>query len=354
MRRAAAIVGLVIAVAGCGRVDPPVPPEHVAPQAPTDIHAAVVDHALEVGWTLPRRRADNARLRTLSTLHVFRAEDTGAGEIKPALMSRGRIAGYAEVATIRMSDPAPAVLAGDRMTVVDRSSLTPGRRYTYVVLAEDAQGRVSVPSLRVWATLIAAPDAPADVRAVPGDREVRLDWHPPDRLLDGTAPAEPLVYEILRAASPDAPLALIAATPSGAVTFVDRGVDNERAYAYAIRAVRSSEETVARGPLSERVSATPVVMTPPTAPTDLVAIPSEGTVRLVWMPSPELDVARYLVYRAREGGPLERVGSTTPPATTFTDRDVPSGRWRYAVSAQDRSSRANESTRSAEVTVTVP
>jgi hypothetical protein len=42
------------------------------------------------------------------------------------------------------------------------------------------------------------------------------------------------------------------------------------------------------------------------------------------------------------------------PGTTYTDREVPAGRWRYAVSAQDTSSRANESTLSGEVTVVVP
>jgi hypothetical protein len=48
------------------------------------------------------------------------------------------------------------------------------------------------------------------------------------------------------------------------------------------------------------------------------------------------------------------VGSVQPPATTFVDRDVPPGRYRYAVTAQDTSARANESTRSNEVAVTVP
>jgi hypothetical protein len=106
--------------------------------------------------------------------------------------------------------------------------------------------------------------------------------------------------------------------------------------------------------MSARVSAMPVDTTPPKPPAELVAIPSQGAVRLAWIGSPDLDVARYVVYRAREGGALERVGSTAAPGTTFTDRDVPAGRWRYAVSAEDGSSRANESARSTEVTVTVP
>jgi hypothetical protein len=77
-------------------------------------------------------------------------------------------------------------------------------------------------------------------------------------------------------------------------------------------------------------------------------------VRLSWTPGVEADLGTYVVYRARESGPFLRVGSVRAPASTFTDRDVPSGRYRYAVTAQDTSVRANESARSNEVTVTVP
>ena len=76
--------------------------------------------------------------------------------------------------------------------------------------------------------------------------------------------------------------------------------------------------------------------------------------RLSWAPSPERDVAGYVVYRATEAGALARVGSTTVPTTVFVDRDVPPGPYRYAVTARDAGARANESARSNEVTVSVP
>ena len=66
------------------------------------------------------------------------------------------------------------------------------------------------------------------------------------------------------------------------------------------------------------------------------------------------DVGAYVVYRAAGGGPFVRVGSVQPPATTFVDRGVPPGRYRYVVTAQDTSTRANESARSNEVAVSVP
>jgi hypothetical protein len=330
-----------------------VAPERVSPQPAADLSAVVVDRGIELGWTLPTRRADNARLRDLAVMHVFRTEDDGTGDPKPALVAGGRVAGYAEIAAIRLGDPAPAVVTGSRMTFVDPGATTPGLRYSYVVLAEDARRHVSPPSARLSVTVIAAPRAPTAVRATPGDREVRLEWRAPAPGA-GAPGEERLVYQVLRADGPDAALEVVTVTAPGATRFVDRDLENERSYVYAVRALRTARGTVARSEASERVTAAPVDSTPPQPPTELVAVPSQGAVRLVWLASPDRDVGRYIVYRAREGSALERVGSTASPGTTFTDRDVPAGRWRYAVSAQDTSSRANESARSAEVTVSVP
>ncbi|HYE89469.1 MAG TPA: fibronectin type III domain-containing protein [Terriglobales bacterium] len=347
-----ALVALLV-LAACGRSGLPVAPERVTPLPAADVSVAVVDRVAEVAWTPPTRRADGARLRDLTLLRLFRSEDDGAGEPKPALADGRRVPGYTEVAVIAPGEPAPATFEGGRMVWVDRGPLTLGRRYTYVVLAEDGRGHVSPPSERASAWMIAAPVPPADVQTKPGEREVRLTWRPSATLIDGT-PARSVVYEILRAPGPDAPLDIVTVTAAGATEFVDRGLENERPYVYVVRALRTFRGTLARSQDSARVTGTAVDMTPPRVPADLAAVPSQGTVRLVWSASPDADVGRYVVYRAREGAALERVGSVAAPGVTFTDRDVPAGRWRYAVTAQDTSSRANESARSAEVTVTVP
>ena len=78
-------------------------------------------------------------------------------------------------------------------------------------------------------------------------------------------------------------------------------------------------------------------------------------VRLAWMP--ELATPTWLATsstgRTPRGSSL-RIGSTTPPSTTFVDRAVPAGAYRYVVTAQDASASANESARSNEVSATVP
>lgn len=347
-------LAVVVLLAACGRAGSPVAPERVTPLPASHLAAIVEDRAVVVSFTAPTRRADNVRLRDLTMLRVFRREDDGAAEPKPAMRDGRRVVGYTEIAAIALGAPAPATIEDHRVTLVDQTALTVGRRYAYVVLAEDARGHVSPPSERVTALLVAAPTAPNDLQATAGDREVRLAWRPSRMLADGSTAGPAFVYEILRASAPDAPLDVVTVTAPGAAAFVDRGLDNERPYVYAVRALRTSRGTLARSGITPRVAATPVDMTPPRPPTELVAIPSAGTVRLVWMGSPDPDVGRYIVYRGREGASLERVGSIVSPGITFTDRDVPAGRWRYAVSAQDTSSRANESAPSADVTVAVP
>ena len=240
------------------------------------------------------------------------------------------------------------------MRVSDRAGLTPGRRYTYVVVAEDSFGRASAPAARVALTMIAPAEPPAALRAQAGEGEVRLSWPPPTRVTDGGPVTGTLTYEVLRAPEPDAPLTSITPTPLGEPAFTDRGVANDHTYAYAVRAIRTDGATTVRGRPSARVTATPRDVTPPAPPKNLVGIPSVGTVRLRWDPSPDADVARYIVYRAEMEGSFVRVGSVAPPNTGFIDRDVPGGRYRYTVTAVDGALTPNESARSNEVSVSVP
>jgi len=349
---AAALVAL--ALPACGRKGTPVAPERRVPQPVSDLRGTVRESGIELAWSVPQRRADNTRLIDPGVARVFRAEDTGQGEPRAALLVNDRVPGYTEIATVRLADPPSPLVRGGRVSVTDRRNLTQGRRYTYVVVTADGQGRTSAPSPRVMVTFVPAPEAPADFRVEPGDREARLSWQRPARLTDGSAVSGPLVYEILRAPSADAPLVPITRTAPDATTATDRGLENDRTYHYAVRAIRREGGTAIEGEATASAAVTPADVTPPSPPTELVAIPSEGAVRLSWSPSPEPDVAGYVVYRAGGSAPLQRVGAVRAPGTTFTDREVPPGTYRYAVTAQDASARANESRPSNAVTVTVP
>lgn len=353
----ALVVALV--VAACGKVGPPVAPQLRVPAPVSDLRGVVEDGAIELMWTNPQQRVDQTPLRDLSEVRAYRTEDEGVVPPKPALLTNGRIAGYQEITVIPLGAPVPGVVQGHTVRFVDRDGLRFGRRYTYVVIAEDGRGRVSPPSNRFSVTFIAPPEAPPAPTAEAGDGQVRLRWRPPSRLLDGS-PTGPLAYEVLRTSPAGGAPQAVFPVPAG-TEFVDTSVENERTYSYAVRAIRQDAGTTARGPASARVAATPGRSTPPSRPTNLVATPSANTVRLSWTPSPDLNVAGYVVYRAgptgeitRPTGEITRVGSVRAPATTFTDRDLSPGTYRYAVTAQDATARANESGPSNEVSVTLP
>ena len=81
---------------------------------------------------------------------------------------------------------------------------------------------------------------------------------------------------------------------------------------------------------------------------------STAAVQLVWRASAEPDVAGYIVYRTDAAGVTARVGTTRVPDTTFTDRPVASGTYRYEVTAYDTAAVPNASAPSSPATVTVP
>jgi hypothetical protein len=345
-------MGTALVAGGCGRKGPPVFPELRLPQPVTDLVGIVREGGIDLSWAIPRRRVDNTPMRDATVARVYRTDDAGDGDAKPALLVRNRVAGYTEIAGIRLLD---AALGPDgRVTYRDTTALRHDRRYTYVVLTEDSQGRVSGPSTRVSLSYVSAAEAPRALRAEAGEQQARLSWEAPERRTDGSVIDTPLEYEVLRAGSPEGPLVPVARTRPGVTTFTDTRLENDRAYSYAVRAIGSAGGGTALGEPSARVTVTPADMTPPSAPGNLVAIPSAGTARLSWAPSPERDVAGYVVYRAAGAGPLARVGSTTVPTTVFVDRDLAPGEYRYAVTARDAGARANESARSNEVRVSVP
>ena len=154
------------------------------PAGPTGLHGAVDEQSVVVGWTGPRHpRGRLARCATIALYGCYRREEADGGEPKSAMLSSGRVVGYDEIATIRPRRPAPATVQGTSVTWVDRRALSVGRRYVYVVTAEDALGRSSGPSERLVVPYLAAPKAPRALRAAPGDRRISLTWEPPAEMI---------------------------------------------------------------------------------------------------------------------------------------------------------------------------
>jgi hypothetical protein len=353
---AAGLAMAALAFCGCGKKGLIVQPERRLPMPPDGVRASVEERVIVVSWSNPSTRADNSRLRDLAIVRLFRREEAPDAAPKPAMLSGDRVVGYDEIARIALdaAPPAGVQLQGRTVMVTDDRGLTFGHRYVYVTTAEDATGRSSLPSARLAVTFLAGPEAPTSLAAQVGDREVRLKWDAPASFLDGAPATGGLRYIVLRAAG-EGGLAPVTPEPVAGTTFTDKGLQNETVYRYAVRAVRAVRGGRGGGPGGGARPPTPVNTTPPSPPTRLVAIPAEGSVRLAWSASPEVDVALYAVYRAEGSSAFIRVATIQAIATTYTDRNVQPGRtYRYAVTALDRARQANESARSNEVSVTVP
>ena len=353
---AAGLAMAVLALAGCGKKGNIVPPERRLPLPPSDMRATIDDRVIVVQFVAPRNRVDNSRLRDLTLMRLFRREEAPDGAPKPAMRSGERVVGYEEIARIDLGAPPPpnVQLSDGAVVVKDQKGLSLGKRYAYAATAEDTSGRISAPSAPVAVTFLAAPVSPPGLVAQAGDKQVSLRWDAPTTLIDGAPASGELRYIVLRGAG-DGGLAPITPAPIATTAYTDSGLENETTYRYAVKSVRVEPAGSASGPASEAVAATPINTTPPSAPTRLVAIPASDSVRLAWNASPETDVAQYGIYRAEGSGPFTRVATTPAITTIYTDRDVQSGRtYRYAVTALSRAKHQNESSRSNEVTVTVP
>jgi fibronectin type 3 domain-containing protein/predicted small lipoprotein YifL len=343
------------ALVACGKKGPPVAPELRVPAGPTGLRGAVDEQAIVVSWTGPGERMDGSRLRAISVYKLHRREEVPNGPPRSAMLSSGRVVGYDQIAAIRPDDPAPATVQGTAVTWVDRQALSFGRRYVYVVTAEDALGRSSAPSERLLVPYVAVPQAPGALRAAPGDGQVTLTWQAPTERIDGSPATGELRYVVLRGTGAEGPLAPITPQPVTGTSYTDQAVANDTDYRYAVRAVRVEPAVTATGAASTAVAAAPADTTPPAAPGGLLAVPSTGAVRLAWNPSAAPDVAGYAVYRAGATGDFMRIATVLPAATVYLDREVRAGAtYRYAVTAFDRARHANESPRSEPVTVNIP
>jgi hypothetical protein len=355
---------LALPLAACGKRGPPVAPELRLPAAVQDLQGAVTGEGVQLTWTLPKIRTDRSPVRELRRTEVYRRLEDGAPTepTRPALLTFGGlfgpppgVPGFERVANIMLEEPEDgAQVRGGQVTYTDpQGGLTFGRRYTYVVLAVDDQGRPSPPSNRVLLAVAAPPEPPPALVARPGDREVRLSWDPPRALVDGSPAPEGLVYEVLRAPAADAPGRLVTTEPLTARQYVDLGLQNDVTYHYTVRA-RLGPGGPQSGP-SPVAAATPEDTTAPGQPRGLVAVVAGQTIRLAWQPQPDPDVAGYHVYRTTTAGRgYVRLTTAAQAGTTYVDTTVqPGATYYYVVTAVDQARRANESVPSAEVSATI-
>ena len=272
----------------------------------------------------------------------------------------------------------------------------PLQRY-YAAFSFAPDGRPGPPGAVAAFVLVDPPPAPEALRVAYTEAQLALTWAPAGGLLgfllDAPLAAEPVPFGVrlppapavapvaaalagptrynVYATAPPAPTgppALDAAggtwrarpalpvnlAPASATAFsepVRFGVER----CFVVRAERGTGVNVAESAPSPEICVTAEDVFAPSTPVGLAAVPTAGSISLIWAPNTEADLAGYLVLRG-EAGAVALAPVTAEPVreARFLDDNVTSGvRYQYAVVAVDgRVPVPNRSTPSARVEAT--
>ncbi len=153
-----------------------------------------------------------------------------------------------------------------------------------------------------------------------GDNSVSLSWT--------AAGGGPISYNVKRATSSGGTYSVVGTTTDPTVTFTD-SLTGGATYWYAVSAVNAGGESADSSP---PVSATPTLGAP-NAPTGLAANPGDNQVALNWTAPAIGSPTSYNVRRTTvSGGPYTNIiGTTTAPATSYTDITAVNGTTYYYV-----------------------
>ncbi len=341
------LLGLLVLVAACGKKLPPLAPDKVLPAPVREFKLSQEGDALVLSWLLPRVNLLGQPLTQVQGCRVYRGEVRGVSSEAPCPSTN-----FVLYADIDLAYPQKGEVRGEALVFQDRE-LAPDHRYFYRVAAYDQSGDLGgwSPTLNhVWGWL---PRAPRDLKAMPGDKVVGLNWSPVTQLSNGSPARDLAGYLILRR-SGDSAWIKLRPEPVTQAAYQDVAVLNEVEYTYKVQAVRRLGGELLASVDSPLQVAKPEKLTPPPPLLGLFAVATSRGVELRWEPSPAADLAGYRVYRRGPGAvapELLTLELLTKPY--FVDSRVRQGQtYSYYVTAVDSSRRANESLPSEEAQVT--
>jgi len=328
----------MLMVGACAKKSPPVAWQTIVPRRIVDLQATPRQGRLLLEWKTPKENTDKTPLTNLASFQILRSEGTLVGDEcrgcggKPKMIYEMKLAPENFVPGKRVS-----------IFVEDQQ---PRRVYVYEIVSINRRGHPGAPSNPVTVYWDHPPRAPTTVSAERGDKRVELSWEP----VEGATGYD--VYRRMEGEE-EFPLNPLNREPLKEDHYTDLGVNNDIKYFYSVRAVRRVVKTDVEGQGTPALPVTPIKLTPPSAPVELVAVPLKEGMELNWRKNPESDILGYNVYRRKLGEKeFKRLNESPVAKETYLDTKVELGQdYEYAVTAVDNSPRRNESPRSEEVRV---
>ena len=349
----------VLAVAGCGKRRPPLPPVERVQQRTELLSGAQRGNQVTLSWPAPLRNAPDRSVQSIRRIDVYRLAEKPTAPLpltEEEFAARSTLIGsvtYDEIQT-----------AGETLTYTDTLELAgQPTRLRYAVRYVNASGQRAAfsnflliePSVR-----IAHPPTLTSTGKELSESAITITWTPPTANIDGSTPVNLLGYNVYRvdegqSQSGETPLnsALVSGTQ-----FADQNFKFGENYQYFVRSVSLGTEGAQVESLnSNSLSIAPRDTYAPSAPTAITIAAAPGRLSIFFPANPEGDVAGYTIYRSTDPDlPKDRwtkLTTTLLERTTFQDENVESGkRYYYYLTATDRA--GNVSSASEVVSEVVP
>lgn len=313
----AALVG-----SSCGYVGEPLPPALHIPQRVADLSAIERGAQIHVQFTLPTHTTESLDIRTPVRIEL-RVGTAGQPFDLPSWQAG------AKAFTDIPADQSPVKYDLPAAEWI-------GKDVVLAVRVFGANGRTAGWSNLFTLSVVPPLTAPEHLQAADVREGVRLTWQ-----------AEAPRYRIYRRVGEEPKAQAIGETEQPEYT--DNTTDYGTPYHYSVEGFRIGGDIHLLTDLPAEVTITTHDTYAPPVPAGLAAVPSVGSIELIWERSPASDLAGYRVYRAQAEGRFDKLADTRE-APSYSDRAVESGKtYRYVVTAFDKL--GNESEKSAPVAV---
>ena len=225
------------------------------------------------------------------------------------------------------STPAPGATATPSPTPAPAPSGPPRTFFLYSVRTVAEGGEASAWSNIAALVLLPAPATATALAVEPRARGIELSWQAAGSGIAGFA-----IYR--RPAASRSYGEPIAALPADARKHLDESASYGERYIYGD--ALGSQQPRVESAFGEEREVGYEDRFAPAPPVDLVALPQEGGVSLVWQASPDSDAVGYIVYRRDPGGEFRRVTPQPVADLKYTDSGFTGGlAFRYRVTAID-------------------
>ncbi len=341
LNKKAVFLLLFIALSGCGKRRPPLPPLERVQQRTELLSGVQRGNQVILSWPAPQRNAPDSSVQSIRRIDVYRlAEKPGA----PLPLTEEEFASRSTLIGSVTYDQIKA--AGQELTYTDTLELAgEPTRLRYAVRYVNAAGQRAAFSnfLKIEPAARIA-QAPTLTKEDVAESGITITWQPPAANIDGSTPANLLGYNVYRmdeSQTEISPTPLNTAPVAG-TQYTDKDFEFGQNYRYVVRSVSLGTEGAQVESLnSNALPVSPRDIFPPSAPVVPPAVAAPGRISIFFAANPEPDVVGYNIYRSTdESLPKDRwtkLNSAPLTRTTFHDENVESGkRYYYYLTAIDK------------------